>query len=40
MAAGTVRAYLSVGEAMDRVIFVVFGDEAEAAYRTALGVGA
>ncbi len=37
LAVGTVRAYLSVGEAMDRVIFAVFGDEAEAAYRGALG---
>jgi O-acetyl-ADP-ribose deacetylase (regulator of RNase III) len=37
LAVGTVRAYLSGEGAMDKVIFAVFGEEAEAAYRTALG---
>ena len=37
LAVGTVRAYLSAEGAMDKVIFAVFGEEAEAAYRTALG---
>jgi O-acetyl-ADP-ribose deacetylase (regulator of RNase III) len=36
LAVGTVRAYLSAEGAMDKVIFAVFGEEAEAAYRTAL----
>ncbi len=40
LAVGTVRAYLSLDRTIDRVIFAVFGEEAEAAYRTALGLGA
>ena len=38
LAVGTVRAYLSVGKPIDRVTFAVFGEEAEAVYRIALGL--
>ncbi len=37
VAVETVRAFLTEEEAVDRVVFCVFGAEAEAAYRTALG---
>jgi O-acetyl-ADP-ribose deacetylase (regulator of RNase III) len=37
LAVGTVRAYLSGNESLERVVFAVFGGEAEAAYREALG---
>lgn len=37
IAVATVRAYLAEEEAVERVVFCVFGAEAEAAYRTTLG---
>lgn len=37
LAVATVRAFLEGEEAIDKVIFAVFGTEAEAAYRKALG---
>ena len=37
IAVSTVRAFLDEEKAIDRVIFAVYGDQAEAAYRKALG---
>jgi O-acetyl-ADP-ribose deacetylase (regulator of RNase III) len=37
IAVATVRDFLSQDDSIDRVVFCVFGEEAEAAYRKALG---